>query len=74
MLGLDIEEDAEVYAKAAWDYYHGSGQSDITDETYDALTGILVVQWDEIPEAYQRVFISPDRIKVTGMHITWPVS
>jgi len=69
MLGLDIEQDAWTYARAAHEYYHGSGESLLTDSEYDALTEIFCHRWSEIPEELKILFESPKSIRTTGMHI-----
>ena len=73
MLGLDTYIDSYVVAYCAHEYYHGdqSTESPLTDESYDALVDIIVMNWEDVPEELKVIFGDPESMNATthGIHL-----
>lgn len=67
MLGEDITETAWIYALSA--HMYNNGDYLLSDPEYDQLTNVLTVRWRELPKELKDIFVSPEDIRNTGMHI-----
>lgn len=64
-----IEKIGWELALAAHIYYHGDGQSFLSDQQYDAAAILCVKHWGKLSSELKALFESKEALSATGFHI-----